>query len=68
MIRFNIYMGKDTIDNFELVNLLKDSPTTQPELSSYIYYGLGKLQQTDFYITNKFIKKVLFLLIIRFMN
>ena len=57
MIRFNIYMGKDTIDNFELVNLLKDSPTTQPELSSYIYYGLGKLQQTDFYITNKLIKR-----------
>lgn len=57
MVRFNIYMGKGTIDNFELVNFLDDSPICQPKLSSYIYYGLGKLKQTDFYVTNKLIKR-----------
>lgn len=57
MIRFNIYLGKNTIFFNDIVKDLESRSIYQPELSTYLYYGKGKLQQIDFNVSNKFIKR-----------
>ena len=57
MIRFNIYIGNKRIFFNSLVETLESRPVYQPELSTYLFYGKGKLQQIDFNLSNKFIKK-----------
>ena len=39
----------------------KNEIMIQPELSDHMYYGQGKLMQTNFYIFNKIIKRKIFL-------
>ena len=62
MIRFNIYRD-GTLFFKEIVNELKSEPIYQPQLSKYLFYGLGFLKQIDFNLSNKFnnlIKNVIF--------
>ena len=59
IIRFNMFLGKrKVIDN----NFVKKSkPIYQPELSTYLFYGNDELEQIDFSIANKFIKKKVYI-------
>lgn len=57
MIRFNIYIGNDNVFFDYFVNKLKVKPIFQPELTTYLFYGLNKLEQIDFNLSNKFIKR-----------
>jgi hypothetical protein len=65
MIRYNIYNGNNTINLDFIVNNLDSRTIYQPELSLYLFYGLGKLRQIDYFIWNKFIKKDIFLLALK---
>ena len=42
---------------FYFVNKLKVKAIFQPELTTYLFYGLNKLEQIDFNLSNKFIKR-----------
>ena len=57
MIRFNIYLGSKNIFMYEDIKYLVDKSIYQPELSSYIFYGLDYLKIIDPMISNKFIKR-----------
>ena len=61
IIRYNLYKGNGRIKLDYIIYKLISRPIYQPELSSYLFYGLGKLEQIDYYITNKFIKKETFI-------
>jgi len=60
-VRFNIYKGNNTLDLKKIVNSLKEGPTYKPLLNLFIYYVKKKHYLIDFYITNKFIKRNLFI-------
>lgn len=57
LVRFNVYLnfGKTFFEG--ITNNLKSRPIFQPELSTYLFYGLGYLKQVDFNVCNKFIKR-----------
>ena len=59
MIRYNIYNGNKKI--FIDFNVNKFRKIYQPELSLYLFYGLGELTEIDYFIWNKFIKKDIFI-------
>ena len=61
IIRYNLYKGNGRIKLDYIIYKLISKPIYQPELSSYLFYGSGKLEQIDYYITNKFIKKEIFI-------
>ena len=68
MIRFNIYKGKNTSFFENIVNKLISRPILQPELSTYLFYGIGKLKQIDYNLSNKFIKRELYIKALNKMN
>ena len=57
MIRFNIYLGNKKIFFNNIVNGLESRTIYQPELSTYLFYGSGKIMQIDFNVSNKMIKR-----------
>ena len=59
IIRFIIYEGFGKINLDIFINELINKEIVQPELSLYLFYGLGKLREIDYYITNKLIKREL---------
>ena len=61
MIRFNVYEGERGNCLLKNVKLLKNQTVYQPELSTYIFYGLGYLKLSDFNVANKFIKRDAFI-------
>ena len=61
LIRFNIYMGKYKLNLPEIVNYLNSDPLNKPNIHLYLFYGFGHLLQLDYYITNKLIKKKIFI-------
>ena len=61
LIRFNLYEGNENINLEHIIKNLTNKPIYQPELSLYLFYGLGKLEEIDYYITNKLIKKIKFI-------
>ena len=63
LIRFNIYSGNiKNLIFYRIINNLKNMPIYQPELSTYIFYGNNnELEIIDFYITNKFINREIFI-------
>ena len=70
MIRFNL-LDKNTNNNvfFDFyVNNLDSRVIYQPELSVYLFYGIGYLQQIDFNINNKFIKRFAYIRALNSMN
>lgn len=68
IIRFNIYIGNNTIFFNKIVSNLKSEAIYQPKLSSYIFYGLGYLKQIDFNLSNKLIKREAFIRMLNSMN
>lgn len=57
LIRFNVYCNYgNTFFGFITQNL-ESRPIYQPELSTFIFYGLGFLKQIDYNVCNKFIKR-----------
>ena len=60
-IRFNIYKGNNTLDLEKIVNSLKEGPTYKPLINLFINYVNEKHYLIDFYITNKLIKRNLFI-------
>ena len=68
LIRFNMYKGNDTIILESIIKNIKSKPIYQPELSLYIFYGLGQLKQIDYFVCGKFIKKNIFILTLEVLN
>lgn len=67
IIRFNFYFNNHIDINYEIFNR-KINPIYQPELRTFIFYGLGFLRANDFNICNKFIKRELFIRTINNIN
>ena len=55
MIRYNLYLGNNKIFFENLLKNLTIKPIYKPELSTYLFYGIGSLRQIDFNVANKFI-------------
>jgi len=60
MLRFNLFTG-NSIFFQNIVDGLESKIIKQPELSTFLFYGKGKLLQIDFNISNKFIKRKAFI-------
>ena len=57
LLRFNIYRNFGITFFGHITKKLKSRQINQPELSTFIFYGLGYLEQIDFNVSNKFIKR-----------
>ena len=55
ILRFNIYIHYGKTFFGKITKNLESRPIYQPELSTYLFYGLGFLKQVDYNICNKFI-------------
>ena len=60
MIRFNIFTGDNIFCRYR-VNGIENKIIYQPELSTFLFYGKGRLLQIDFNVSNKFIKRKAFI-------
>ena len=60
MIRFNLCFNHDIFLK-KVIYGLENKITTQPELSTFLFYGKGRLEQIDYNISNKFIKRKAFI-------
>ena len=60
MIRFNLFTGRNILFK-RRVKGLENKSIYQPELSTFLFYGKGRLLQIDFNVSNKFIKRKAFL-------
>ena len=67
IIRFNIY-DRNKYDLLNLVKILQYQKVYQPQLSFHIFYSKGYLEQTDYSISNKFIKRNLLIKTINSIN
>ena len=67
-IRFNIYLGNGKLLFKNLIKNLEGATVYQPELSTYIFYGTRKIKKIDFYITNKFIRKEIYIKALNSLN
>lgn len=68
IIRFSVYNGNGKVNLGSIINEIKTKTIYQPELSLFIFYGLGDLKQIDYFIWNKFIKKNVFILALNSLN
>lgn len=68
IIRFNMYKGDGNIALDFLKTNHFEQIIYQPKLFHYLFYGLGRLQQIDFFITNKFIKRTIFIKALNIIN
>ena len=66
LIRFNMYSDKNFI--FSLIDNNLKSSVYQPELRTYLIYGYGYPRLVDGIISNKFIKKISFLMALNNIN
>jgi glycosyltransferase involved in cell wall biosynthesis len=60
MLRFNLFKGNKIFFQ-NIVNGLENKIIKQPKLSTFLFYGKGKLLQIDFNVSNKFIKRKAFI-------
>jgi hypothetical protein len=60
MLRFNLFKGNKIFFQ-KIVNGLENKIIKQPKLSTFLFYGKGKLLQIDFNVSNKFIKRKAFI-------
>ena len=67
MIKFNLFEGRDIFLK-EIVEGLENKEVNQPELSTFLFYGKGKLLQIDFNVSNKFIKRKAYIRALNYMN
>jgi glycosyltransferase involved in cell wall biosynthesis len=56
MIRFNLFTGRNIFLQ-KIVLGLENKLINQPKLSTFLFYGKGRLLQIDFNVSNKFIKR-----------
>lgn len=68
MIRYNLYIGNQTLFMEGLIKQIKCRPVFQPELSTYIFYGQGFLKQIDFNLSNKLIKRIVYIKALNSLN
>ena len=68
IIRFNLYMGNGKVFNEKFAKLQKNIPIYQPELSTYMYYGNYELEIIDYCVTNKLIKKKVYIKALNSLN
>jgi glycosyltransferase involved in cell wall biosynthesis len=68
LLRFNAYEGENKIFMNKIVKHLINYSIYQPELSYYIFYGKGKLTQTDYVLWNKIITRETFILALNSIN
>ena len=61
LIRFNLYLGKGKVSKQNFIISQKSRPIYQPELSSYMFYGNIELEIIDNCISNKFIKRKVYI-------
>ena len=67
-IRFNTYIGKRHLFLENFAKNHEDRPIYQPELSTYIFYGNKEIKMIDYHITNKFIKKHIYIKALNSLN
>ena len=60
LIRFHTYTGNGGLNLPSISYYLESKTIKKPYLYFYLFYGFGKLFQLDFYLTNKLIKRKLF--------
>ena len=60
MLRFNLFTGHHIFLK-HIVYGLENKKIKQPELSTFLFYGKGRLLQIDFNVSNKFIKRKAFI-------
>lgn len=60
IIKFNLYTGNKK-NILRTIKSIKTQEVYQEILSSFIFYGNGHLEQTDYCIINKFIKRDIFI-------
>ena len=53
IINFDLYIGNKQIFMNEIIKNIESKPIYQPELSTYIFYGKGHLEQIDVCLHNK---------------
>ena len=68
MIRFNLYKGGNQIFLNNIVKGLPNKIISQPELSTFLFYGKGRLLPIDFNISNKFIRRKAYIRAINSVN
>ena len=68
IIRFSTYDGNRKIGQNKYVLEFGNKPVFQPELSTNIFYRNNELEMIDYTITNKFIKKEVFLKSLNLLN
>ena len=61
LIRFNLYIGNYKLILPEIVYFLKNKPSYKPNIFRQLFFGFGQLLQIDYFITNKLIKRKLFI-------
>ena len=61
LIRYNLYMGNYLLNLPFIVNNIKNNAIYKPNIFSFLFYGFGRLFQLDYFITNKIIKRNLFI-------
>ena len=67
MLRFNLFNGR-TIFFQNIVYGLENKIINQPKLSTFLFYGKGRLLQIDFNVSNKFIKRKAFIRALNSLN
>ena len=60
MIKYNLYTGNKR-NNLRNINNIKIQEIYQKNLSFYIFYGEGQLRQLDYSISNKFVKRDIYI-------
>ena len=61
MVRYILYIGNQSLFMEGLIRQIKCISVYQPELSSYLFYGLGFPKQIDFNLSNKLIKRIVYI-------
>ena len=61
IVNYYLYIGNKKIFMNEIIGNIESRPIYQPELSTYIFYGKGYLEQIDVCLHNKLIRKEIYL-------
>jgi glycosyltransferase involved in cell wall biosynthesis len=61
IINFDLYIGNKKKFMNEIIKNIESKPIYQPELSTYIFYGKGHLEQIDVCLHNKLVKKEIYI-------
>lgn len=67
-IRFNTYLGRGKLYLNNFAKNHEDRPIYQPELSTYVFYGNKEIEKIDSFLTNKFIKKKIYVKALNLLN